>query len=244
MKKYKLIGKSIFFPEEKTLAIADLHIGHEEAMNKAGIMIPRIQFSETIADLKKIFSSLSREAEDPYIIKEIVICGDLKHEFSTISEQEWKETYKLIEFLKQHCEKIILVRGNHDKILGRLSEKIEIKDFYVSRDIGFIHGDKIFPEILDRKIKIIVMGHRHPAVVISDKYKREKYKCFLVGKFKGKEIIVLPSFFPLIEGSDLIEENNLLFIPESKLRNFEVFVVSGSENDVLDFGKMKNFREI
>lgn len=236
-RKFKLIGKSIFFPREKLLAIADLHIGHEEALNKAGIFVPRIQFSEIIADLNKIFSETGK-------LNEIIICGDLKHEFSTISEQEWKETYKLIEFLKEKTKKIILVRGNHDKILGRLSEKIEIKDYYISNNIVFAHGDRLFPEMTDKKIKTIVIGHRHPAVYISDKYKKEKYKCFLAGKFKGKEIIILPSFFPLIEGTDFIEENNMLFIPEKNLKNFSVYVVSGSKNEVLDFGRLKDINRL
>ena len=227
--KFEFVGKSVWFPKEKILVFGDLHLGHEEAMNKAGIFVPRIQFKETIQDLEKIIKQVGK-------LNEIIICGDLKHEFSTISEQEWKETYRLIEFLQQKCKKIILVRGNHDKILGKLSEKIEIKDFYIKNDVCFIHGHKDFAEIYEKKIKMIVMGHRHPAVMISDKYKREKFKCFLVGKFKGKEIIILPSFFPLIEGSDLIEENNVLFIPESKLRNFEVFVVG---DKIYDFGRVK-----
>ena len=249
--KYKLISKSIFFEKEKILAIADLHIGHEEAMNKAGVLLPRIQFKETMEDLKKIFFEISKlqNFEDhqeskkqriPEIgkVNEIIICGDLKHEFSTISEQEWRETYKLIEYLKKYCNKIILVRGNHDKILGRMSEKIEIVDYYLLGDIVFLHGNRLFPEILDKNIKMLVMGHRHPAVTISDKYKKEKFKCFLVGKWKRKEIIILPSFFPLIEGSDLIEEGgNLLFIKEKDLRNFCVFVVG---DRVYDFGKMRN----
>jgi len=232
MKNYKFILKSLFFPLKKILVIADLHLGHEEAMNKAGIYIPRISFSEIISDLKRIFSATGK-------INEIVICGDLKHEFSSISEQEWRETYKLIDFLQENCKKIILVKGNHDKILGKLGEKIEIKDYYIKENVVFIHGNLLIPEILDNKIKLIVMGHRHPAVVLSDKYKKEKYKCFLTGKWKKKEVIILPSFFPLIEGSDLLEEgNNLLFIKEKELRNFEVHAVSDSE--VLDFGKLKS----
>jgi len=237
--KYKFISKSVFFPLEKILVIADLHIGHEEAMNKAGIFLPRIQFSEIIKDLNNIFLSLGKRNRTQRI-NEIIICGDLKHEFSQISEQEWKETLDILDYLEKKCKKIILVRGNHDKILGPIAEKkkIEIVDFYIKNDVCFIHGDKIFPEILGKKIKTIVMGHRHPAVVLQDKYKKEKFKCFLVGKWKRKEVIILPSFFPLIEGTDLIEEGcNLLFIKERDLRNFEVYAVG---DRIYDFGKLKS----
>jgi len=243
--KYKFINKSLLFEreaedqktKEKILAIADLHMGHEEAMNKAGIFLPRIQFSEIMKDLEKIFSEIG-------IVDEIVICGDLKHEFSVISNQEWKETIDVLNYLEKKCRKIILVKGNHDKILGPIAEKnkINVVDFYIKDDICFIHGDRIFPEIFGKKIKTIVLGHRHPAVVIQDKYKKEKFKCFLVGKWKGKKVIILPSFFPLIEGTDLVEEgNNLLFIEEKKLRNFEVYAIG---DKVYDFGKLKDIGKL
>jgi uncharacterized protein len=234
-KNYKLIGKSIFFPQEKLLAIADLHMGYEEALNKQGIMVPRRQYKETVENLKILFEEVGK-------VKEIVICGDLKHEFGSISQQEWQETLMLIDFLLENSEKVILVRGNHDKILGPIAEKrnIEVRDYYVKDGICFVHGDIKIPEILDKKIETIVIGHRHPAIVISDKYKEEKYKCFLVGKWKKKNVIILPSFFPMVEGGDVIgEEDNSLFIPDRDLRKFEVFIVSEG-NEVLDFGKMRD----
>lgn len=233
--RYKFIGKSLFFSKEKILAIADLHIGYEEAMNKAGIFFPRVQFKEIMKDLEKIFKETGN-------VKEIVVVGDLKHEFGKISDQEWSETLKVLDFLKEKSEKVILIRGNHDKILGPIAEKreIEIKDYYVREGICFVHGDKIFAECLDKRVKIIVMGHRHPAVMLSDKYKKEKYKCFLVGNWKKKEVIILPSFFPIIEGTDIInmEENNLLFIPENELRKFRVYVIG---DRVYNFKNYFNF---
>jgi putative SbcD/Mre11-related phosphoesterase len=187
-------------------------------------------------DLRKLFLQTGK-------VKEIVICGDLKHEFGKISKQEWDEALALLDFLQENCEKIILVKGNHDKILEPIASKrnLEIVDFYIKGDVCFIHGDREIKEAFRKEIKTIVMGHRHPAVTLQDQYKKETYKCFLVGKWKGKEMIVLPSFFPLVEGSNIlnVEEDNLLFIPEMILRNFKVYVVS-EDNSVLDFGKLKN----
>ncbi len=83
---------------------------------------------------------------------------------------------------------------------------------------------------------MIVAGHRHPAVVLGDRYKTERYKCFLVGKYKKKKIIVLPSFFPFVEGSEISEiEDNRMFIPEKNLREFEAYVVG---EEVYCFGKV------
>lgn len=233
-KEFRFIGRGIYFPKWKILVITDLHIGYEEMLNEQGILIPRVQFKEIIQDLEKIFKKIKEK------IEEIIILGDLKHEFGKISSQEWRETKEVLDFLKKKGKKIVLVKGNHDMILEPIAkrEELRIKDYYIKERVCFLHGDKIFPECLDRKIRILIIGHRHPAVVLSNKYKREKYKCFLVGEYKHKKIIVLPSFFPFIEGSDIIGcEKNKMFIPEKNLKNFEVYIAG---DEVYRFGKLKS----
>jgi len=235
MKKYEFLDKALWFPVEKVLVISDLHIGYENSLNSAGVFLPRFQFEQILGDLKRIFARTGK-------VKGVVINGDLKHEFGRISEQEWSETLKVLKFLKENSEKVVLVKGNHDKSLEPIARrmKIEVEDFYVKGNTCFSHGERLIPECFDKKIGRIVLGHRHPAVSISDKHKKERYKCFLVGKYKKKEVVILPSFFPLIEGSDIVNsDSNLLFIPEEKLRNFEVYVV-GDKLEVLKFGKLKD----
>ncbi|MBM4241191.1 MAG: metallophosphoesterase, partial [Euryarchaeota archaeon] len=88
------------------LIISDLHLGYEEALNAEGIMVPKFQYEKIIARLEDIFS-----ATDP---DTIIINGDLKHQFGRIGRQEWKEAISFIDFLREHVEKIILIKGNHD----------------------------------------------------------------------------------------------------------------------------------
>ncbi len=64
---------------DKTLVICDTHIGFEEALNKQGILVPRLQFNEIIKRLEKIVNKKK--------INKIIINGDVKHEFGTISDQ-------------------------------------------------------------------------------------------------------------------------------------------------------------
>ncbi len=234
--KFEFIDKTLYFPKDKILVIADLHIGYEESLNEKGIFIPRSQFKETVKDLKKILRKIKSKK-----LKKIIILGDLKHEFGKISRQEWREVGKILDIFKDKSEKIVLVKGNHDTILEPIAERkdVEIKNYYVFKEFCFLHGHKLFENCLNKKIKIIILGHRHPAVMLSDKYKREKYKCFLVGKWKNKKIIILPSFFPIIEGSDIVNYGeNKLFIKEKCLKNFEVFIPI-SEKEVYRFGKLK-----
>ena len=232
----KIIGKALFFSEKRILAIADLHIGYENMLNERGVLVPRAQFREMMNDLKKVFDEIEKKQEKA---KEIVILGDLKHDFGRISKQEWKETLALLDFLKKKCKKIVLIKGNHDAILEPIARQkgIELRDFYIKDDICFMHGHKIFAGCLSKGIKTIVLGHGHPAIVLRDKIKSERYKCFLAGKWKGKQIIILPSFFPLVEGSDISMdfENGLAF--NFNLKNFKVYAIG---DKVYEFGKVKS----
>jgi len=231
MEKFIFIGKTLYFPMQKILVLGDLHIGYEEYLNKQGIMIPRSQFKETLNDLEKVFIETGK-------INEIIVLGDLKHEFGQISSQEWRETKEILDIFKSKAKKVILVKGNHDTILGPIAQRkeLKIKDYYIKNKICFLHGHKIFSDCLKENIEMIVIGHRHPAIVLSDKYKKERYKCFLIGNWKKKKIIIIPSFFPFVEGSDVLLEDNKLFIPEKDLREFEVWVVG---DKAYKFGKIK-----
>jgi len=102
-----------------------------------------------------------------------------------------------------------------------------------------------FQQINDEKVKTWVLGHLHPSVLLSDKakIKREKYKCFLTGNFRGKEIIVVPSFFGIIEGTPVNEkryENDEGFsiIPSSELKKFEVHAIN-DDGEIFDFGEVR-----
>ncbi|MFA5175907.1 MAG: metallophosphoesterase [Candidatus Nanoarchaeia archaeon] len=228
--KERVLAKDLFLylEKEKILILSDLHIGLEEAMNKQGILLPRFQFQELVKRIEKVFKDLE--------IKKIIVNGDLKHEFGTISNQEWSQTLKIINILSTKAE-LILVKGNHDTILGPIAEKKDIKvlEYYKVNDIYICHGHKI-PENKDFKnSKLVIIGHEHPAISFKER-PTEKFKCFLVGKYKNKTLIVQPSLNLVSEGTNVTKEK--LLSPFLKdLKDFEVFVV---EDKIYKFGKLKN----
>lgn len=233
--KYEFVGKCLYFPKLKLLAVGDLHMGYEAMLKKQGISVPLNQTKKTLEELKEIFDFLSKTKRD---VKQIVLLGDIKHYFSFNVEEE-NSVNRILEFLRKK-RGVICIRGNHDKmkIAG-----IDFQDFYIKNNVVFVHGYKAFKEIYDKNINLIVMSHIHPTVVLRDeqKIKSEKYKCFLKGKLKGKNVVVVPSFFSLSEGAnieDIDGEENFSIIPSSKLENFEVFVPNNFE--VLSFGKIRN----
>lgn len=219
---------------DKTLVICDTHIGFEEALNKQGILVPRFQFNEIIKRLEKIVNKKK--------INKIIINGDVKHEFGTISDQEWRHTLKLLDFLAKYG-KVILIKGNHDTILGPIAKKrnIEIKNYHTLKNILIIHGDKLDKKILQliKSSKIIIIGHEHPAVSLKEGPRVETYKCFLKGKFKSKTLIVQPSFNLVTEGTDITKEHLLSPFLQKNLDNFNIYIVA---DKVYDFGKLKNLR--
>ena len=224
----QIIDLALYLPKYKTLIIADSHIGFEEALNKQGILVPRFQFKELIQRLEKILSKVKPET--------IIINGDVKHEFGRISEQEWRHTLRLIDFLSRHCKNLFLIKGNHDTILGPIAEKRKITtaDQIILGDILITHGHKLvkFP----KPIKTIIIGHEHPAVGLREKARVEIFKCFLKGKYKKAVLIVQPSLNLVTEGTDITREK--LLSPFLKdIRNFECFIV---EDKVYRFGKIKN----
>jgi len=238
MENVKYIGKCLLIEEneaekgkmKRILVIGDLHLGYEEALNNSGVMILRKMFDEGIEYLERVFDKVGK-------VDKIILLGDLKHEFGIILKQERDDLERLIEFLETKSGEIVIIRGNHDKIIDfmLIGNKIEIKDYYIYGKWCFLHGDKDFLKTEDKEIKNWVMGHLHPAIKLSDGAKMEKYKCFLEGEYKGKEIIIVPSFSEASEGSDpRDEENNLAW--DFNLEKFNVKVVDGLETR--DFGKL------
>ncbi len=215
-----------------TLVVGDVHIGYEEALNKQGFMVPRVQFPQMMERMKNIL-----EKEKP---QRIILIGDLKHEFGTISNQEWRETLKFLDLLTKYTSDIILIRGNHDTILEPITRKrrITLVDAYTKGDVLFVHGDAK-PDNIPETIKTIVIGHEHPAVTLDDGMRRETFKCFLKGEYKGRTLIVLPSFFLATHGTDVLTEE-LLSPMLGRIGDMEVFVISDGE--ILPFGTVARIR--
>lgn len=230
------------FIDNNILVFGDFHIGFEEHIAGNGIL-PNIQLKEIFNDLESIFGLLKGEKIK---IKKIVILGDLKHEFGGISYAEWRETIKLLDFLIEKCKDIVLIKGNHDNILGPIARKkqIKLKNFYKYKKIVFMHGHKEFKSEL-KKSRILILGHLHPAISLKDKYKKEKYKCFLVGKWREKQVYVLPSFSEISFGYDLrsVPDKNadgFLFIRTKELKKFNVIVYNSKDKKEYGFGKLKD----
>ena len=206
------------------LIIGDLHFVFEESLVKKGFLLPYSQLKKTLERLDKIVKKAKP--------KRIILNGDIKDEFGTISDQEWRDTLRFIDHLQEKAE-LIFIKGNHDTILEPLAKKrkIQVKERFDLDDITILHGDRLLKDLK----KTIIISHEHPAISFKEK-PDEKFKCFLVGKHKTHNLVVLPSFNLLLPGSDIKREK--FHSPYIKnVENFNIYVI---QDKIYNFGKVKN----
>ncbi|MEM4257042.1 MAG: metallophosphoesterase [Candidatus Diapherotrites archaeon] len=232
-KGVEAFGLFLWFSNSKALVCSDLHLGYEGFLNSQGIFVPRYNFDE----IKKMFEKVFSEKGKP---EYLIICGDFKHEFKGISSQEWRESFDMIDFLVKNCNKLVLIKGNHDNSLGVIAKSKGLEfltEFFLSEEKTlFLHGDKLPSKDLVKKAKLIVIGHEHPSITLRDSVKSETYKCFLKGAYCNKVLLVLPSLIMVGVGNDITKEKTMSPLIED-INEFEVFAV---EKDVFYLGKVKD----
>ncbi len=229
----EILDLALWLPEERTLILGDLHLGIEEAMNQEGVLLPRNNFEDIKKRLKENVFGVTGK------VKRVVINGDLKHEFGSISKQEWKEVIRMVQFIAERCGEVLLAKGNHDKIIGPLAgwSKLKLVDeFYITKmDCLALHGHEVRNTDDYKKAKILVIGHDHPAITIRGGTKAETYKAFLKGTYNNKTLIVIPSLNSVRVGTNIKDGQTLSPMLKGSLKEFEVWAV---EDKPYYFGKL------
>lgn len=223
----------VFLVEQRILIISDLHLGYEESLHQSGFLVPHKQFKKTE---KRIMQTLSKTKAQT-----VVFNGDFKHNFGTIQPSEWREGIQLLETIKKKVPNVFIIEGNHDPTIGPLIKKADIAcgTQLLADDVLITHGDEIPKETTLKEIKTIIIGHEHPALVIQEGRHKESYKCFLVGKWKNKRLIVMPSYNLITEGTNILSATNMSPFLQQSLKTFRVIVVG---EKLLDFGLQKDLK--
>ncbi len=233
MTEIEYVGKCLLVKEgrKKILAVGDLHLGYEEALQRSGVYVPRQLFREVLEELEWVFERVEK-------VHQVVLLGDVKHTFGGVLQQERGDVLKLIDWLAERAAEVVLIKGNHDVILAPIAwkRKLCVKDFHIVGGTAFVHGDRDFPEIHEHVIHLWIVGHAHPAITLRDGIKEEKYKCFLAGTYRGKEVVIVPSFAEHSEGSDP-REHSPRFAWDFNIPRWKVRVVEGL--DTLEFGELR-----
>lgn len=226
-----LCDSALFLPASKTLVISDLQLGMENQLRDAGQNIWYEQAERMIRLVEQVLVQTGATR--------LVINGDLKHEFGRINEQERRDIFRILSLFKNRVE-IILVRGNHDTLTSPLAKELGLSlvDFHAQEGFLMVHGHTLPDPTLLSSSHTVIIGHMHPAIRLSDGVRSERYKCFLVGKYLQKRLIVLPSLSTVVEGSDVLSvAPNTPLLTSHSLESCEVYVLA---DEVRRFGTLKS----
>jgi uncharacterized protein len=138
---------------------------------------------------------------------------------------------------------IIVVRGNHDKMTKPLTDELGIPliDCWTADGFFAVHGHELPDETVVEyeKAHTIIIGHTHPAITLQDGVRSERFKCFLLGKYKKKRLLVLPSFSTIVEGTDVLK-----VAPNSPLLQASSSMVYVLADEIRPFGKVSDLRRM
>lgn len=178
--KHELLGeelwllpqKGLFWPKNKLLVIADLHVGKSGHFRKWGIPISSQILQKDLNSLDYLINFLKP--------KSTLFLGDLYH---SKKNREF-ETLKL--WMINQPTDFILVKGNHDTI-----------DFLKYLPLTINEGKILMPpfvfshQVLSGVTHYNITGHLHPATVIKGNAKQSiKLSCF----WFSQNFAVLPAF--------------------------------------------------
>ncbi|MDX1640738.1 MAG: ligase-associated DNA damage response endonuclease PdeM, partial [Balneolaceae bacterium] len=143
--------KAVYWKEEKTLIITDLHIGKSGHFRKSGIAAPSTINAKNLERLGKLIQN-----HQP---TNLLILGDLFH---SKANREWLE---FEEWLENFADlDIQLVTGNHDLLHQSFYESASITVHEILEMDGFLFVHDPYDLNEPSSTSIVVAGHIHPGI--------------------------------------------------------------------------------
>jgi DNA ligase-associated metallophosphoesterase len=172
-------GRSLFWEEESTLIVSDLHFGKTGHFRKAGIPVPPQVNRE---DLQRLIQEAVH-----FRARRLILTGDLFHSDENLELAlfaRWREGIPV--------EETILVRGNHDVLRTQAYEELGLTVHarcLVQGPFRFVH-DPDDPHGASPNLYTLA-GHLHPGIRLSGLGRQSlRLPCF----FFGTDTAILPAF--------------------------------------------------
>ena len=167
--------RALYWVEQNSLIISDLHLGKTAHFRKNGLALPTQLILNDLARLSELIQH--------FRVKKLMIIGDFIHagynsEFDLFTK--WKEDYSSLE--------IILIKGNHDRVSDIYFSELGIKSIHSELEIyPFLFSH----EFIETEKYFVISGHIHPGVNLVSKVKNNhKFRCFI----KTNNQLILPAF--------------------------------------------------
>jgi DNA ligase-associated metallophosphoesterase len=174
--------RCLYWEEENTLLVSDLHLGKSGHFRKEGIAVPQGIYK---ADLQRLIAQL-------YLFKadRLIIVGDMTHSRANRELDlftRWRKDFSALE--------IELVRGNHDILDASWYSEANITVHEKKKSSGpfvFLHDLQARKKLeANEQGAYSFTGHMHPGISIRGKGRQAlTFPCF----YFAKDYCVLPAF--------------------------------------------------
>lgn len=148
-----LAKQGLFWPAQRLLFVADLHLGKEASFCREGIAVPRGASETTLQRVHDMLAETSASR--------LAILGDLFHAKSSLANDVRSLFASFLASIPNVA--VTLVRGNHDLATGKLPSEwpIEVTDApWIVDDLELAH----FPSSPQAPRSLTIAGHLHPAI--------------------------------------------------------------------------------
>lgn len=170
--------RAVYWKQENTLLVADVHLGKEHAFGRQGIAIPAGSSERTLRNLSLCLKNTSAN--------ECIVLGDFFHD-TPVASDSWLVSIR--EFLDEHPDvTFTIVAGNHDKILGQ--GKIDTRINWHNKPIQ--RGPFVLQHEPGKDARgYVLAGHIHPVISIGKAFQRQvSGRCF----WQQADCLVFPAF--------------------------------------------------
>ena len=185
---------ALWWPEQRLLAVADLHLEKGSSFAKTGQLLPPYDSRATLNRLSAVTARL-----EP---KTIVCLGDNFHDRQGPDRLDTES--KSLAMALQRKRRFVWIEGNHDAaaaavLCGESAPEIEI-------------GPLVFRhEPREGRVRGELAGHLHPVAVVDTRVRRLRRRCFVsdglrcilpaFGAYTGGLGVFDPAFAPLFPAS-------------------------------------------
>jgi hypothetical protein len=175
-------GRALWLAGERTLVVADLHLGYAWEQRRRGALLP-------LADVEDAGSRL-RSLQQRYQPDTFVFLGDLVHG-PYLGDAVGALVREILSGLGGASE-LVLTVGNHDAAvsdwIAQSSLPLRCVPWWRAGRYLLLHGDGATGAAEDG---FLVMGHEHPSLVLGDPVARlGRCPCFL----EASQALMLPAF--------------------------------------------------
>ncbi len=172
--------KAIYWKDQKTLILADVHLGKTAHFRKAGIAVP----NELAQKDLEVLSALIEEHQP----EKIIFLGDLFHSDKN-SDWHWFSLWR-----NKYAEiNMVLIKGNHDIIQEKhfTDLNISVHQELVVKPFRMAHHPLKKQEVEADETTYTLCGHIHPGVHLRGKGRDAvTLACYAFGAHQA----ILPSF--------------------------------------------------